>query len=209
MGPQSSFDRWHPDSTRGEPMNCRLAKVSWRTCVSSLSALVVAVGVSACGTHTTSTPESAHFALMRTPGKELPATVRRVLRTPTSGMSWSLARRIAVPLPGSYWMVPGDGYLCIVARADPASPGVGTTCTPTAQAIEHGVVYVSITPPNPAAHVAPSRLVVGVAPDGVREVLVHTRGLVAKVPVVDAVFMRRDAVAAPPDFVALRRGRAR
>jgi hypothetical protein len=192
----------------------RQAAASWRARVSSLSVLVVLlVGMQACGAHTTSAPEratddqprqSAHFALLRTPPEGLPASIRRVLRAPTLGMNWRLAQRIPVVLPGSYWIVPGDRYLCIVARADPASPGVGTTCARTAQAIEHGIAAVTIAPARPAARVAPSRLIVGVTPDGTRTVLVHTHEAVAKVPVVDTVFVRHDSIAAPPDLLTLR-----
>lgn len=144
----------------------------------------------------------AHFALLRRRPEGLPARTQRILRTPTFGLSWKLAQRIPVTLPGAYWLVPGDGYLCVVAQE---SMGVGTTCAPTAEAVQHGIASITITPLRPAPGIRPSRLIVGVAPDGAREVLVHTHGAVATVPVVDEVFVLRDSVAAPPDFFALRR----
>ncbi len=82
-------------------------------------------------------------------------------------------------------------------------PGVGTTCLPTSQALKHGVADITVTPPNTSS-IHPSRLIVGVAPDGTHEVFIHTRGSIATAPVVNEVFVWRDSIAAPPDFFALR-----
>jgi len=71
----------------------------------------------------------------------------------------------------------------------------------TAPATAHGIAATSITPPN-APH--PARLIVGVAPDGTREALVHTRGVVAAVPVRGAAFALRDSTPHPADFISLR-----
>lgn len=144
----------------------------------------------------------ANFALLRTRPEGLPALVQRVLRAPTFGLNWKLAERIPVALPSAYWLVPGNGYLCIVARE---SMGVGTTCAPSSEALVHGIASITITPFRPTPGVRPSRLIVGVAPDGTHEVLVHTRGEVDTGPVVNEVFVLRDSVDAPPDFLALRR----
>jgi hypothetical protein len=144
----------------------------------------------------------ANFALLRTRPEGLPARTQRILGTPTFGLNWRLAQRIPVALPGAYWLVPGNGYLCVVAQE---GMGVGTTCAPTSEAVEHGIASITVTPPGPASHIPPSRLIVGVAPDGAREVLVHTHGAIATVPVVDEVFVLRDSVAAPPDFLTVRR----
>lgn len=144
----------------------------------------------------------ANFALLRTQPEGLPARVQRVLRAPTFGLNWKLAQRIPVALPGAYWLVPGNGYLCVVARE---SLGVGTTCAPSSEALQHGIASITITPFRPTRGVRPSRLIVGAAPDGTREVLVHTHGAVETAPVVNEVFVSRDSVDAPPDFLALRR----
>lgn len=72
------------------------------------------------------------------------------------------------------------------------------------QALEHGIATISITPVGSASQAARSRLIVGVAPDGARKVLVHTRGSVATVPVVEGLFVLRDSVGVPSDFLTLR-----
>lgn len=144
------------------------------------------------------------FALLRTRPEGLPARTRRILHAPIAGTNWGLAQRVPVALPGAYWLVPGNGYLCIVGQADLASPGVGTTCARTEQAVEHGVATVTLAPPSAAVRIAKPRLVVGVAPDGAREVLVHTRGVVVTAPIVESAFVLRDAATAPPDLLTFR-----
>jgi hypothetical protein len=145
-----------------------------------------------------------HFALLRSRPEELPARVRRALRTPIVGMNWNLAQRILVTLPGTFWLVPGNHHLCIVQQGSLGSPGVGTTCAQTSQAIEHGIANITIKRAPFGSSVGQSRLIVGMAPGGTRKVLVHTRGSVATVPVAGEVFVLRDSIAAPPDILTLR-----
>lgn len=144
------------------------------------------------------------FALLRTRPEGLPAHVRGILRTPIMGMNWALAQRLPVRLPGAYWLVPGRGHLCIVDQGSLGNPGVGTACTPTAEALVHGIASVTVAMPRDAAHVGQARLIVGVVPDGVRRVRVTTRGQVASAAVTGTLFVLRDALAAPPDQIAWR-----
>jgi hypothetical protein len=146
-------------------------------------------------------PQLSAFALFRTPPDRLPSTTERFLRKPIFGSNWSLARRIPVKAEGTYWLVPGNGYLCIISKGVMDGPGVNATCTNTAQAIMHGIATTSITPPGTSHSV---RLIVGVAPDGTREALVHTRGAIAGVRVRHTAFALRDSIAAPPNFISFR-----
>jgi hypothetical protein len=142
----------------------------------------------------------AAFALLGTPPEGIPAATQRILHKPAFGINWRLAQRIPVKSDGTYWLVPGNRYLCVISQDVMGGAGVGTTCAPTSQAIAHGIADISITLPG-AAHRA--RLIVGVAPNGVREVLVHTRGATATAPTHDGVFVLRDATLAPPDTISL------
>jgi hypothetical protein len=151
----------------------------------------------------------ANFALLRTPPEGLPAGTQRILRAPIFGVNWKLAQRIPVTLPGAYWVVPGNRYLCVISLKSMGSPGAGTTCAQTSQALEHGIADITIARGSPGSRIPHGRLIVGVAPDGVREVLVHTHGSVATVPVVDDVFALRDSATSPPDFSTLRWSRKR
>lgn len=147
------------------------------------------------------TPQLSAFALLRKPPEELPPATQRFLRGPIFGSNWNLARRIPVKAEGDYWLVPGDGYLCVISQGVMGGPSVSATCGKTAQATVHGIAAISITLPD-APH--PARLIVGVAPDGTREALVHARGVIAAVPVRGGTFVLRDSTLAPPDFISLR-----
>lgn len=147
--------------------------------------------------------QRAHFALFRTPPEPLPAATRRIMRRPTFGMNWSLAQRIPVALAGAYWLVPGDGHLCVVTQDVAGVEGVGSVCARTAQTIRHGIANVTVHRGTAATGGRPARLTVGVAPDGARGVRVHTRGAVSAAPVVDHLFVVRDATDRPPDSIEL------
>ncbi len=151
--------------------------------------------------------QRAAFALLHTRPEGLPPHTRRLLGTPLFGMSWRLAQRIPVALPGRYWLVPADRHLCVVEEGSLGSPGAGSTCTRTADALAHGLADITVKRRGRAgaeAPVGPARLIVGVAPDGARTVLVHTRGTVRAVPVANGTFVLRDALVAPPDRFELR-----
>jgi hypothetical protein len=139
----------------------------------------------------------ANFALLRTPPEGIPAEVRQTLRAPVRGMRWSLARRISIPLPGTYWLVPGVGHLCIVATT-PDSPAVGTVCASVEEALRHSVANVSLDKRSG------ERLIVGVAPDGARRVVVRSGVSTSSARVREGNFVLRDSVSAPPDELMLR-----
>lgn len=150
------------------------------------------------------------FALFRKPPDGLPTATRRVLSAPIFGANRLLARRIPVKPPeekssGAYWLVPGDAHLCIMAQGVGGEPGISTTCAQTSHALAHGIADITITPADPAAHTPESRLIVGMAPDGIRKVLVHTHGVIETAPIIHGIFTLRDSIAAPPDFTELRR----
>ncbi len=112
-------------------------------------------------------------------------------------MSWNLARRIPVSLPGMYWLVPGVNDLCIVATI-PRSPAVGTVCASVDQALRHGVANTSLDPSSGR------RTIVGVAPNGAHTVLIQSGTSTTSVSVHDGRFVLRDSVPSPPDQLTLR-----
>lgn len=200
--------------------------VSWRTRASSLVVLLLVLGAASCGSETSTNRDTAsrttdtqpaprmteqpsrlqrtHFALLRTRPEGLPPRLRELVRTRDTSFNPTLAQRVPALLPGGYWLVPDADQLCIVSEV-PGTPGAGTVCGSTRQTIEEGIAAVSITRAERAPTGALPRLVVGVAPDGAREALVHTHGSVATVPVVKGVFVLRDSARATSDFVELRR----
>ena len=146
--------------------------------------------------------QSVNFSLLRTPPEGLSAWTKRILRKPTFGMNWALAHRLPVAVPGDFWAIPGNGFLCIVAQ-----PDIHTTtrsCATTDDALAHGVAAVLIRAAPTSGNTPDNRLIVGVAPDRARNALVQTAGWVTTVPVLDNVFMLRDSATDPPDSMTLR-----
>jgi hypothetical protein len=148
--------------------------------------------------------QRANFALLRTRPEGLPARVRRLLKAPIVGMNWSLAQRIPVNLAGAYWLVPGNGHLCIVDQGSLGNPAAGTSCARTADALAQGIASITVTRPHDGVYAEEARLIVGVAPDGADEVRIRTRDAVARAPVAGSTFVLRDALVAPPDKISWR-----
>jgi hypothetical protein len=198
--------------------------VSRRACAGSLVTFLLAAGLASCGSVTRDDAESRpvsmqpaprvferlsriqrhNFALLRTQPEGLPARFRRLASIPKVVINPALAQRIPVTALGNHWLVPGVGHLCIVSDV-PKTPGALIICARTQQAITQGFGSISFPPAKQAPAGMPMRLLVGIAPDDARTALVHTKGSVATVPVVNGVFVLRDSVLAPSDFIELRR----
>lgn len=143
--------------------------------------------------------ERRHFALLRGKPEPLPLLVRQLLRRPEFGMNWALAQRLRLAMRRSFWLVPGRHVLCLVHTRNTRE--AATACTPTDLALKDGVVAVSL---QDAGAVAPAkRLVVGVVPDGTREVIVHTHTVASKVRIENHLFVLKDSISQPPDIVSL------
>lgn len=195
---------------------------------SFVALLLLAVSVAACGSaahrdaasSTVGAQPASHvlrqpalilrerFALLRTRPEGLPPRLRGLVRPSDPTFNPALAQRIPVLLPGDYWLTPAGGQLCVVSEV-PGTPGAGTVCGSIRDAIAEGVATVSLKPAERSPSGVPSRLIVGVAPDGTRAVRVHTRWSVATVPVTGGVFVLRDAMTVPSDSLQLVRARGR
>jgi hypothetical protein len=141
------------------------------------------------------------FSLFRTLPEGLPKEVTTSLRRPTFGLNWQLAQQMPTPTKESFWAVPGRGAICIVGEAKGRAGAVSLNCGTTRHSVAHGVAAVLVTDPpgGAAASKGGQRLIVGIAPDGAVKVHVYTQGAVATVPVINGVFVLRDADPAPPD----------
>jgi hypothetical protein len=151
--------------------------------------------------------QRAHFAVLRTLPEGLPRAVRKILRQPNFGASWALAQRLTIDIPIQVWVVPGQGFLCIIDRQAESVVGVG--CTPTRNARRHGLTTTLLDPPSSSQGYG-RRFTFGLAPDGTREMLVETHGSMTTTPVKNGVFLLRDRAMDPPSRVKLiKDGRAR
>lgn len=198
--------------------------VSWRSCASSLPILLVGVALASCGAAAphgaeprsrvmehaprmldeTSSLQRHDFVLLRTRPEGLPANIGRLPTATEEGINPALAQRIPVMVPGRYWLAPGIGSLCILSEV-PGTPGVVTVCARTAEVVSHGLGSISFAPAERTPAGAPTRLLVGIAPDDARTALVRTDGSVAAVPVVGGVFVLRDSRRGPSESTELRR----
>jgi len=148
--------------------------------------------------------QRANFALLRTPPEGLPTAVQRALGNPVFGSNWNLAQRIPTIASGAYWLLPGNGYMCVVSERSLGSNTINTTCARASQARQRGIAAVTVTREVPGSQSKAARLIVGLAPDGARQVVVHTRGIAETVRVHHEVFVLNDVIAAPPDFLTPR-----
>jgi hypothetical protein len=143
--------------------------------------------------------QATTFSSLRTPPEGLPMRVRRIMRNqPSFGMNWNLAQGVSTTWDGELWLVPGTKFLCILWLSTSSLLRQG--CAPTQIAISHGLAVVALTadPRNSASE--GSRAIIGIAPDGATQVLVHTGESIVRRAVGDeGVFTLRDSIDSPPD----------
>jgi hypothetical protein len=144
----------------------------------------------------------ASYALLRTPPEGLPAAAGRSLGRPVHGMRWDLAQRLPLRLRGKFWLVPGHGYLCLVAQWEAST--AGRFCAETGYVLAHGLAGVFVKAPGAPWFGTPGkRLIVGIAPDRAAKLRVYDRGTTSSAPVNAAgVFKLSDFIADPPREMA-------
>jgi hypothetical protein len=138
------------------------------------------------------------FAPFRTRPESLPRPVIEKLRQTKYGLNGILAQRLLVDTPEKMWVVPGNGFICIVGYQVRQSTAL--VCDTTKDARNHGVTMTRLGVANAAAP-RPKRIIVGIAPDQAHKVHIHTGSTVVSASVTGNVFLRRDSVSAPPDRV--------
>jgi hypothetical protein len=145
----------------------------------------------------------AGFELFRTRPEGLPSEVRKFLTKPGYPMQWGMAQLLPVRLKGKFWLVPGAGHLCLVVENEPIA---GRFCATTKNVLKHGVSAVFLRAPGTPWFGTPGRrLIVGVAPEGVRDVLILTDGKKGHAWVRShGIFTLSDSVNDPPREILLR-----
>lgn len=140
------------------------------------------------------------FSILRSPPEGLPKHITRLLRQPIFGTNWMLAQRIPTPGRGTYWAIPGNGYLCIVSQQE-NQPSASTVCETNQYAINHGLVATSVWEIEGKD---PERSIVGLVPDGTPWVQVITHGS-SKRLIVNRhdVFVMSDSLPYPPSLITL------
>jgi hypothetical protein len=140
------------------------------------------------------------FSILRSPPEGLPKHITHLLRQPIFGINWMLAQHIPTAARGTYWAIPGNGYLCIVSQQE-HQPSASTVCETNQYAIHHGLVATSVWEIKGKDT---ERRIVGLVPDGTPWVQVITHGSARKLIVNrHDVFVMGDFLPYPPSLITL------
>lgn len=142
-----------------------------------------------------------NFALLRTRPEGLPDWVRQRMRNPVFGMNWSLAQRLPLPTYGAFWLVPANGYLCLVEQR--YQDTVYQTCRTTKEVVAHGLFLAFLGAGTERLVYGAHRFVVGIVPDRTREVLIEAERSHVRVPAIGNTFVRRDNFSDSPNRLIL------
>jgi hypothetical protein len=127
--------------------------------------------------------------------------MRRMLRKPEYGMNWNLAQKLPIPTDGRFWLVPANGFLCLVVQKGPNTGN--QVCSETKEVLGHGL-FVTFLAAHPKELVyGARRFILGVVPDYARKVGIDTDGSKVMAPVDEGVFVRRDSASASPSRLIL------
>jgi hypothetical protein len=130
------------------------------------------------------------FSILRAPPETPPPNTRLAIEKAVEGRGFGLILTLGHRVPtllGEYvWVVPGNGFICIVGN-QPVVAG----CNTTVETIQHGMSVVAIDPPL-SRHKAKRYILYGVTPDHVKAVAVKREdGRRTTVPVVNNVYSYR------------------
>jgi hypothetical protein len=148
----------------------------------------------------TQRPQWVNFSVLRGAPEGLPGSMRQRMRHPTFGMSWRLAQRLPFPNYGSFWLVPANGFLCLLGQR----PGVvNQVCGRTRQVLVHGLFIAFLGAGAEKLVYGTRRFIIGVVPDRIREVLIVTDGSRVGASVIDNAFVQRNNLSDPPSRLIL------
>ena len=118
----------------------------------------------------------------------MPKKTRQGMGQPIYGVNWDLAQELPVKADAAFWMAPGAGLLCLIEH----NPRLWArqNCTDARRAVRDGAWadFVNV-PGQPNWGTPRTHLVVGLAPDGVREVRARIGKFTTTVPVEDNLFV--------------------
>jgi len=112
--------------------------------------------------------------------------MERVVEGRGFGLKLAAAHRVPTRVGESAWVVPGEGFICIMA-----SQPIVAGCDTTARTIKRGMSVVAITRETPGQGTKAYTLF-GIAPDGVKRATIRPNGEAPiDVPVVNNVYAYR------------------
>lgn len=110
-------------------------------------------------------------------------------------MDWSLAQRLPTKWGPEIWAVPAEGLVCLVSL--PNSESVATVCDTVVNVQRHGLA-ISFLSANTVSEM-PTRIIVGMAPDGTRHVTEYSRDSTVQLEVSNGIFELQDFGRDPPE----------
>ena len=140
------------------------------------------------------------FAAFRRPAQPLPNAISRLITTSELGLNPQLARKLTTAFGVTVWVVPGRGFLCLVAQA--REPGY--TCASSAEAVDHGGIDISNIGRGVAPATRPIRTLIGLARDHAKRVTIRTGPRQKSVRVVRGLYAFQDRVPDAPTSISVR-----
>lgn len=116
------------------------------------------------------------------------------------GMNWSLAERLPFPVYGRFWLVPANGFLCLLELRKGT---VNQTCARTKDVLTHGLTLAFLGTQRERVVYGAHRFVIGVVPDRTRKVTIDTGETKVTVRAISNVFVQRDDLSNPPTRLIL------
>lgn len=135
--------------------------------------------------------------MFRTKAEPLPPWIAARVHEPELGLNADLAQRVDTPTGTVVWVIPGNGFVCILRET---ALGPGYACSATKETIRHGIDLAWFDDGRTDG-VTPGRVVVGIAPDDVQRATLRTGQTKVTVPVVESVFARRDGMTRAPKLI--------
>jgi hypothetical protein len=123
------------------------------------------------------------------------------MKQPAFGMNWNLAQRLPFPPYGSFWLVPGNRFLCLLEQR--GRDTVNQACAKTERVLAHGLFLAFLGAGAEKLVYGARRFVIGVVPDRTHKVFIMTDDSKVAVSITENAFVRRDGLTAPPDRLVL------
>lgn len=101
------------------------------------------------------------------------------------------------------WVVPGISRLCLLSQQEPARSIFALSCASSRQAIAHGIATTFLSAGNSPGSKLVRRVIVGLAPDGTKEIVAHAPRSAVVIPVINGVFFHKDDLLEAPDGFTL------
>lgn len=146
---------------------------------------------------------ASHFSILRDSNSEVPESVVQQMGSLAPKPDLSRARLVYSDLLRRTWAVPTAQRICLI---DESKKEVGASCGGIGRVLKQGITITLLDDPGPGTPA--ERSIIGLVPNGVRQVQVLTPGYRSHlVQVQENVFVLTDQIPEPPEWIELISGR--